>query len=109
MSDKTNDILKERAKTHGDFEDHAKITQNMKSYMRSLDEGKAWDGLTFPMKESLDMIAHKIGRILNGNPYHEDHWADIAGYARLVADLLSNEPIGYTSAQAKGDGVPTND
>jgi hypothetical protein len=33
----------------------------------------------------LEMIAHKIGRVLAGDPNHADHWDDIAGYARLVA------------------------
>lgn len=42
-----------------------------------------------PMQsESLDMIAHKIGRIIAGDPNVEDHWRDIAGYATLVADRL---------------------
>jgi hypothetical protein len=31
------------------------------------------------------MIQHKISRILNGNPNHIDSWADIAGYAHIVA------------------------
>jgi hypothetical protein len=34
------------------------------------------------------MIAHKIGRILNGDPDYIDSWDDIAGYAKLVADRL---------------------
>jgi hypothetical protein len=34
-------------------------------------------------------VAHKIGRILAGNPSFRDHWADIAGYAKLVADRCS--------------------
>jgi hypothetical protein len=34
------------------------------------------------------MIAHKIGRIVNGDPDHVDSWVDIAGYAQLVADEL---------------------
>jgi hypothetical protein len=38
--------------------------------------------------EALEMIAHKIARILNGNPDHHDHWHDIAGYATLVAERL---------------------
>jgi len=38
--------------------------------------------------EALDMIAHKIGRIVNGDPDYEDSWRDIAGYATLVADRL---------------------
>jgi hypothetical protein len=32
--------------------------------------------------------AHKIGRILAGNPDHKDHWDDIAGYTTLVAREL---------------------
>jgi hypothetical protein len=35
------------------------------------------------------MIAHKIGRILNGDPNYADSWIDIAGYAQLVADRLT--------------------
>ena len=34
------------------------------------------------------MIAHKIGRIINGDPDYDDSWADIAGYAKLVSDRL---------------------
>ena len=39
--------------------------------------------------EAMDMIIHKIGRIINGNPDVVDHWLDIAGYAQLVADRLN--------------------
>ena len=38
--------------------------------------------------EALDMIAHKIARIINGDPDYADSWHDIAGYAKLVADRL---------------------
>lgn len=38
--------------------------------------------------ECLEMIAHKIGRILNGDPNYGDSWRDISGYATLVADRL---------------------
>jgi hypothetical protein len=40
---------------------------------------------------SLDMIAVKISRIVNGNPAHRDSWIDIAGYATLVADRLQGK------------------
>ena len=39
-------------------------------------------------QEALDMIAHKIGRIINGDPDYADSWDDIAGYAKLVGDRL---------------------
>ena len=44
-----------------------------------------WAKLTDPQKEALEMIAHKIGRILAGRPAFRDQWDDIAGYAKLVA------------------------
>lgn len=40
---------------------------------------------------SLDMIAVKISRIVNGNPAHRASWIDIAGYAKLVADRLQGK------------------
>jgi hypothetical protein len=67
---------------------HAVITQNLKRIMRNhiadLDRRLEHD-----MQESLDMIAHKIGRILSGNPNYNDHWDDIAGYAKLVSQRIA--------------------
>lgn len=40
--------------------------------------------LTPTQLESLDMILHKCGRILSGDPNEPDHWRDIEGYARLA-------------------------
>ena len=34
------------------------------------------------------MVAHKIGRILNGDPNYIDSWHDIIGYTRLVEQRL---------------------
>ncbi len=86
-------ILAERGKRYGKFTDHAEITQHLKDVMRSTpgndDRGNLkWDMLNEDQKEALEMIAHKIGRILNGDPNYEDSWRDIAGYATLVADRL---------------------
>ena len=33
--------------------------------------------------EALEMIAHKIARILSGDADYADNWVDIAGYAQL--------------------------
>lgn len=79
-------LLTERGKTHGDYTEHARISQNLKAMMMG---EPSYMILTAPMRESLEMIAHKIGRILAGNPDFRDHWDDIAGYAKLVADRCS--------------------
>jgi hypothetical protein len=82
---KVNRILQDRRQTHGAFTDVAGLTQLLKTAMR---RGKNWDMLEPGMKESLEMIQHKIGRILSGDPAYPDHWADIEGYALLVSQRL---------------------
>jgi hypothetical protein len=79
------DTLKERGERYGNFTDHAIISQGMK---KTMSDCEGWDYLTTDKKESLEMIVHKIARILNGEPNYHDNWHDIAGYATLVADTL---------------------
>lgn len=76
-------VLSDRAKTHGDYKTHATITQSIKFILQDAAE---YGKLDFCQRESLEMIAHKIGRIVAGDPDFRDHWIDIAGYAKLVAD-----------------------
>ena len=83
-----NEILKERGNTHGDYSEHAQYTQALKDIICS---SPNWSELLPHQKETLDMIAHKIGRILAGNPNFADHWIDISGYAKLTADRLSSD------------------
>jgi hypothetical protein len=86
-TDTTTAILTERGARYGKFTDHARITQLLKRDMLShaLTQGVQ---LAPDQTEALEMIAHKLGRIVNGDPNYADSWADIAGYARLVADRL---------------------
>lgn len=80
------EILNERQGSHGDFTDNAAIMQALKEVIR---QGINWaDRLTPVQREALEMIAHKIGRILTGNPNVHDHWDDIAGYATLVSQRI---------------------
>lgn len=80
--------LNERGKRYGPFAGHADITQDLKLRMR---DSEKWWNLTDSQKEALEMIAHKIGRILNGDPNYDDSWRDIAGYAQLVVDQLEGK------------------
>lgn len=81
-----SDILAERGNRYGDFTEHARITQNIK---RAMVDSPNWEGLPDAMKESLEMIAHKIGRILNGDPTYKDSWTDIIGYTKLIEQELA--------------------
>jgi hypothetical protein len=77
--------LSERRQTHGDFKDHASLTQSTKLMWQNM---HGWRALSLSQRETLDMIAHKVGRILAGNPNHKDHWDDIAGYALLISKQI---------------------
>jgi hypothetical protein len=79
------EVLEERGARYGKFTGHALITQNIKEVMYSTEK---FATLQPDQKEALEMIAHKIGRILNGDPDYDDSWKDIAGYAELVAKRL---------------------
>lgn len=75
--------LAERGKKYGDFSDHAAISQAIKDTMHNT---PGWLMLTMDKREALEMVAHKIARILNGDPEYKDSWHDIAGYAKLAED-----------------------
>ena len=82
-----SDILDEREKTHGDYYRVAMMAQELKDAMR---RGKNWKTLDDTQRETLEMIASKIGRIMSGNPHEADHWRDIAGYAALIERWLTS-------------------
>jgi hypothetical protein len=81
MSNDISATLKERQSTYGSFDDHAMITQNIK---KAMVDSKNWRLLSESKKECLEMVAHKIGRILNGDPDFHDSWHDIIGYVTLI-------------------------
>jgi hypothetical protein len=80
-------ILDERGKRYGKFVGHAEISQQLKVVIGEFEAKRGCD-LDPDQREALEMIAHKIARILNGDPNYIDNWIDIAGYAQLVADRL---------------------
>ena len=79
------DILSVRTNRYGEFENHAVISQGLKSVLFSCNERLK---LEADQREALEMIAHKLARIVNGDPDYADSWIDIAGYAQLVAKRL---------------------
>ena len=86
----TAELLKERGASYGRFTETAEVIQQLKGviYAELAFRDKRLDP---DQQEALDMICHKIGRIINGNPDLIDSWQDIAGYAELVVQRLSGE------------------
>lgn len=98
---KVEEILAERQATHGNYSEVASISQRLKSLMRHGPE-RQWASVADDQRESLDLIATKLARLLCGDPNHVDTWRDIAGYATLVADRLeADAKITATPASQK--------
>lgn len=79
--------LQERGTRYGEFPEHARITQNIK---RAMADSPNWQQLSDDKKECLEVVAHKLGRILNGDPEYKDSWHDIIGYTKLVENTLDD-------------------
>ena len=78
-------ILAERGNRYGAFPDHAAISQGIKRVMMAAPK---WALLSDSQKEALELIAHKIGRMLNGDVTYVDNGVDISGYATLMVNEM---------------------
>lgn len=83
-----DDTLSQRGNRYGEFAGHAQVTQRLKVAMMSHPN---YAHLGTDKREALEMIQHKIGRIINGDPDYKDSWTDIIGYARLIEKDLTND------------------
>jgi len=84
---KIEEALLERKNMYGDFEDHARISQELKHLFEIQLEEK---GKKLPpyQKEAVDMVFHKLARVVNGDNYYIDSWRDIVGYMQRVVEIL---------------------
>ena len=76
-----NKILKVRAGTYGEYRDVSQISQDIKKVIKN---SRNYPLMPAYMLESLELIANKLARILNGDPMYDDSWRDISGYCTLV-------------------------
>ena len=91
-TDSVDKLLAERGKSYGSFASLAKTAQEFKSLLyREL--GSRNKRLADDQAEALEMIIHKIARIINGNADIADHYLDIAGYAKLVGERLQGRSL----------------
>ena len=83
-----NETLATRENQYGQYKTVSQISQDIKKVMR---QSPNYYIMPDYARESLDMIANKMARILNGNYYLNDSWHDIGGYAALV--VMTNEDL----------------
>lgn len=91
MVDNAEDIAKtlaDRADKYGDFREQGRVAQNLK---KAMVDSPNWAGLAPYMKEGLEMIQHKISRLLNGDPLYDDNVHDIVGYTKIMQDRMKQD------------------
>jgi hypothetical protein len=80
--------LSERGSRYGKFNSVATIVQDLKDVMHN---SPNWSKLTASQKEALEMIQHKIARMLNGDTTYIDNAVDIVGYATLMMKNMQGD------------------
>ena len=78
-------VLAERGSRYGSLMSNATISQGLKEIIHS---STNWEAMPPDMREALDMIVHKIARIVEGDFNYDDSWIDISGYSTLIVERL---------------------
>lgn len=86
--DRTRGLISDRERTHGVFRRNSEFAQDVKAMMR---DQPNWNKMSSFQREALDMVAHKVARILHGDPDYLDHWDDISGYAQKTSQTLRED------------------
>lgn len=81
------EVLNQRQSTYGSFTKNAEVSQMLKYFMT---QGTNYKQMPVPHREALEMIVHKIARIVNGDPNYIDNWVDIIGYSQLVIEEIKS-------------------
>lgn len=84
-------ILGERGNRYGTFESNAKTCQLLKNVLHS-QEG--WYRLSYVQREAVEMMMHKISRLVNGDATYLDTVVDIAGYNQLMLEHMRDRNEG---------------
>lgn len=78
------EVSKVRGKSYGDY--------NVMSIMAQVIKGMYRDKcIPETHRESLDMLATKMARLMNGDTFDRDTWFDISGYAMLIVEELDRK------------------
>ena len=82
LSGLSNEIASVLKSINGDYSDTARYSQMLKRVMRSAPN---WRNLSEDQRETLEMEAQKIARVLCGDPNYPAHWQSMSDYALMTA------------------------
>lgn len=82
--------LHERGSNYGKFSGQSILSQALKNVLKSHSN---WIKMNPSQQESLEMVCHKMARIVNGRSDYDDSWRDIAGYSMLIVNQLNGQDV----------------
>lgn len=69
-----------RGSSHGDWDKSAEFMSEVKGMMKMTPN---WSDMPARQREALEMVVHKVSRILHGDYNDPEHWVDAGGYLKL--------------------------
>jgi hypothetical protein len=79
-----NEILVQRQQEYGGFEAHSALVWRLYLRLGGMTSHAPWE------RSAGFMVCFKLARALLGDHTKRDTWLDLAGYARLAADLATD-------------------
>lgn len=84
----TADLIAEKGRTHGSFD----LTAERAGHLQDMTRTRIIEPPV--VRHGREMVCVKLARIASGDPLVPEHWDDIAGYAKLVADWIRERQNG---------------
>ena len=99
-------VLQERGSRYGEFKDNATISQELKEILHN---SFNWKIMPPDMREALDMIVHKIARIVEGDFNYDDSWIDVSGYSTLIVERLHQKQQRHIEQELSNSYLQSSD
>lgn len=90
LEEEVKNVVISRDSSYGGFSGISTTCQSFKEIARNC---PSWEQLTPCEREGLEMILHKITRILYSPNKIRDSWVDIGGYVRATLQALDSDGI----------------
>lgn len=90
LEEEVTNVVIARDSSYGGFSGIAETCQAMKDLARKC---PSWQSLNSSEKEGIDMILHKITRILYSPKKIRDSWVDIGGYVRATLQAMDKDGV----------------
>lgn len=87
----TDATLTQRGNRYGEFSGNAEVSCTLRDTLMHHYNSLNSEEMPLVQREAINLICHKLSRVVNGDVAYDDNWRDIAGYAELVVKELNKD------------------